>query len=398
MVDRARRLAAGLAVLAGSAALVLLPSAEAQVPPLPTSTTTTAVPAETTTTAAPETAAPAEQFSDPASTPAPPGATAGGDDTAAPSGGRIPVPPEAQRIINSVKRTRASNSTKLLEQVRQLEQLGVSPEEAIRVGFGRFPIAGAASYVHDWLYPRYGPGFRFHLGTDVFAIYATPVRAPVDGIAHSGNGALGGLYVKVAMSDGTFFYLAHLSGLVEGFVEGMAVETGDLVGYVGDSGNARGGAPHLHIEIHPRSGAPIDPKPVLDRFLAEAAQRLPEVIAYYQQQAGGTVAADLASAADAEARRPMLALGLLRSRVVAASAPLPTELLYATAGNPTAGVLHLLDAEAVAMAGSIDWARRADLEMARLDLLTRFEASLRSLLEPVALDRSGALAAQIVRG
>jgi murein DD-endopeptidase MepM/ murein hydrolase activator NlpD len=356
--------------------------------------------AETTTSTStpPETAPPADEFDDPASTPAPAGATAGGDDTAAPSGGRIPVPPEAQRIINSVKRTRASNSTRLLDQVRQLEQLGVSTEEAIRVGFGRFPIAGASSYVHDWLYPRYGPGFRFHLGTDVFAAYGTPVRAPVDGTAHSATGALGGLYVKVVMADRTYFYLAHHSALAEGFVEGMPVKTGDIVGFVGDSGNARGGTPHLHIEIHPKGGAPIDPKPVLDRFLAEAEMRLPEVIAHYQQQAGAAIAQPSASAFDAAVRRPTLALGLLNPRVAAASAPLPTELLYATAGNPTAGVLHLVDAEATAMASSIDWGRRQDLELTRLDLLIRLEASLRTLLEPVAPDRSGALAAQIVRG
>src|SRR3546814_13458399 len=95
----------------------------------------------------------------------------------------------------------------------------------MRVGFGRFPIAGAARYGHDWLYPRYGPGFRFHLGTDVFAAHGTPVRAPVDGVAHSAHGGLGGLTVKVHMADGTYFSLAHLSGLVAGFPPPMAVRT-----------------------------------------------------------------------------------------------------------------------------------------------------------------------------
>ena len=45
--------------------------------------------------------------------------------------------------------------------------------------------------------------------------YGTPVRAPVDGVAHSATDGLGGLTVKVFMPDGTYFYLAHLSGLVE---------------------------------------------------------------------------------------------------------------------------------------------------------------------------------------
>ena len=108
------------------------------------------------------------------------------------------------------------------------------------------------------------------------------MRAPVDGVALSEEGGLGGLTVKVVMPDRTYFYLAHLSGLVEGFANGMTVETGDIVGYVGDSGNARGGSPHLHLGIYPRGGPPIDPKPILDHFLAEAEARIPEVVAALQ--------------------------------------------------------------------------------------------------------------------
>src|SRR3546814_3786631 len=75
------------------------------------------------------------------------------------------------------------------------------------------------------------------MGTDVFAPHGTPVRSPIDGTISSGSGSLGGLFVKVFQPDGTYFYMAHLSGLAEGFTEGMAVQTGDIVGYVGDSGN-----------------------------------------------------------------------------------------------------------------------------------------------------------------
>jgi murein DD-endopeptidase MepM/ murein hydrolase activator NlpD len=380
MSRSARTAIAALAGIFAVAALSLVPRADAQVPPLDTTTTSATVPpsdSSTTTTAPPA----EDHFSGNDSAPAPAGAQSGGDDTAAPSGGKIVVPPGAQAIIDSVKRSRPSNNDHLLQLLQPLEELGLTHEQAIRVGFGRFPIAGPARYSHDWLYPRFGPGFRFHLGNDMFAAYGTPLRAPVDGIVQSGNGSLGGLYVKVIMADRTYFYLAHLSGLVDGFVEGGAVKTGDIVGYVGDSGNARGGAPHLHIEVHPRGGPPIDPKPVMDKFLMEAEARMPQVIAHYRDLASQTAAPQLAASS---AARPLLATALLRARVAAASpAPLSTEVLFASAGNPTAGAVELLDAEASSLARSIDWQARADLETARLDLVTRFEASLWTLLDPL---------------
>ena len=51
---------------------------------------------------------------------------------------------------------------------------------------------------------------------------------------------------------------------------GTSVAQGQIVGFVGDSGNARGGPAHCHFEIHPRGGAAIDPKPILDRWTKEA--------------------------------------------------------------------------------------------------------------------------------
>jgi murein DD-endopeptidase MepM/ murein hydrolase activator NlpD len=278
MRSELRRRAAWLASAVVAAGAVLAGPAVAQVPPVIGGETTTT----TTTTPPPQPSSPppsqpsGSDFSGGEQAPA--GAQdAGGDGAPAPSGG-IRVPPEAQRIIDSVARTGASSSDALLEALAPVEALGLPRDEVLRLGMGRFPIAGPARYSHDWLYPRYGPGFRFHLGTDVFAPYGTPVRAPVDGVAKSANGGLGGLTVKVFMPDGTYFYLAHLSGLVDGFVDGMAVKTGDIVGYVGDSGNARGTSPHLHIGIYPRGGPAVDPKPILDGFLQEAMDRVPALI------------------------------------------------------------------------------------------------------------------------
>ena len=152
------------ALLLGTA-VGLAPRSEAQVPPLGSSTTTTTEPPKPTSTTAPPSG---DDFSE-GSSKAPAGAKdVGGDGAAAPTGG-IAVPPTAQQIIDSVHRTGSSDNDALLASLRTLQDLGLSEAEALRVGLGRFPIAGPARYSHDWLFPRYGPGFRFHLGTDVFA-------------------------------------------------------------------------------------------------------------------------------------------------------------------------------------------------------------------------------------
>lgn len=349
-----RRLLAVLAVVSVGSGVLIAPRTEAQVPPLLDDGTTT-----TTSPAAPPPEVPdGPDFADGAER-APDGAKdTEGDGAPAPLGG-VRVPVEAQRIINSVARTGPSDTSALLASLSDLRELGLSEEEALRVGLGRFPIAGLARYSHDWLFPRYGPGFRFHLGTDVFAAQGTPVRSPVDGIARSANGGLGGLTVKVFMSDGTYFYLAHLSGLAPGFVDGMPVGTGDIVGYVGDSGNARGGAPHLHIGIYPGGGAPIDPKPVLDGFLREAEERLPEVVAAYRAARPAAPLTEPRTISDEQRLlRPMLATEVLQP-LTAGGADLAPEVLYLTGSNPITGPRVLLELVISDLVAGIDWTARS---------------------------------------
>lgn len=346
-----------VALAIASGLLLTQTSARAQVPPLtPTTTTTTEQPP-----APPPTSSPSGSDLSDGAAKAPEGAPDARGDGAAPPSGGILVPPEAQRIINSIRRSAPSSADALLDSLAPLEALGLSREETLRVGLGRFPIAGRARYSHDWLYPRYGPGFRFHLGTDVFAASGTPVRAPVDGVAQSAEGGLGGLTVKVVMPDRTYFYLAHLSGLVEGFVNGMAVSTGDIVGYVGDSGNARGGAPHLHIGIYPHGGAPIDPKPVLDQFLTEARDRVPALVDAYRRSlpAAATPTADDSVPISEERRllRPMLASDLLHTLIGGSDAWSP-ELLYVTGASALRGPRLLVDLAVEEIVEGIDWPSR----------------------------------------
>ena len=337
-----------MVVGAAVAGMVLAPTSNAQDNPLGDLFTTTS------TTVAPSTAPSTTVVGDESGV-SPPGAEdARGDGAPAPEAG-IPVPPEAQRLIDAVKRTGSNSNGPLLTALSQLVALGMDQAEAYRVGLGRFPIAGPARYSHDWLYPRYGPGFRFHLGTDVFAAQGTPVRAPVDGVATAREDPLGGLSVRVTMPDKTYFYLAHLSGLVEGFTPEMPVRTGDIVGYVGDSGNATA-VRRTCTSASTRGGPPVDPKPVLDQFLADAQARVPELIASYQ--AAHPVADRLAVPAlpvSAEARllRPTLATQMLHP-YVAGDDWLPA-VLYVVGTDPAAGAGLILQSTLDELVTEIDW-------------------------------------------
>ena len=82
--------------------------------------------------------------------------------------------------------------------------------------------------------------------------------------------AAGGIAVWMRGSDGTSYYFAHLLERAEGLHVGQRVQIGTVLGYVGDTGNAQGGTPHLHFEIHPGGGAPVPPKPTVDAWLDEA--------------------------------------------------------------------------------------------------------------------------------
>jgi len=134
---------------------------------------------------------------------------------------------------------------------------GVS--SAATPGF-RCPFPGS-SFIDSWGYAR--SGGRRHQGTDMMGPYGAPVYASASGIVYTGNSGLGGRSVWVVADYGVGYYYAHLSGY--NVSSGSRVSTGDVVGYNGDTGNASGGAPHLHFEIHPggRGSAAVNPYPTL---------------------------------------------------------------------------------------------------------------------------------------
>jgi murein DD-endopeptidase MepM/ murein hydrolase activator NlpD len=125
------------------------------------------------------------------------------------------------------------------------------------------PVDGVtvARLVHSWGDPRYGG--RHHEGIDILAPRNTPVRSTTDGILdYKGMRGLGGQVVYVIGPGGWRHYYAHLEDFGPQRV-GERVRQGDIIGYVGNSGNAAVSPTHLHYGIYLPGGQAIDPYPLL---------------------------------------------------------------------------------------------------------------------------------------
>lgn len=126
-----------------------------------------------------------------------------------------------------------------------------------------FPVAGANSYTDDFGDARHQGR---HEGTDVMADRGTPLLAVADArvirLSRTESG-LGGVSLWLERADGTQYYYAHMTTITDGLAEGSKVAVGQLVGTVGNTGDARYGAAHLHFEIHPGGGSATNPYPHL---------------------------------------------------------------------------------------------------------------------------------------
>ncbi len=100
-------------------------------------------------------------------------------------------------------------------------------------------------------------GGRAHKGVDMMAASGAPIHAPVGGnVSHSSN-TLGGLSFHLNGDDGNYYYGTHMSA----YGASGRVAAGTVIGYVGNSGNARYTASHLHFEVHPHHGGAVNPYP-----------------------------------------------------------------------------------------------------------------------------------------
>jgi murein DD-endopeptidase MepM/ murein hydrolase activator NlpD len=138
-----------------------------------------------------------------------------------------------------------------------------APAVAIPANAGYvFPVAGGASFTDDYGAPRAGTGW--HHGNDLFADTGTPVVAVADGtLSRIGINTLGGNRLWLTDDRGNTFYYAHLSAYAPEALEGARVRAGQVIAFVGNTGQAITTPPHLHFEVHPGDGDSVDPYPYL---------------------------------------------------------------------------------------------------------------------------------------
>lgn len=127
----------------------------------------------------------------------------------------------------------------------------------------QIPVMGVAKreIPNSWGFPR--SGGRSHQGVDIFAKRGTPVLSSTDGIVvRVGTNTLGGQVVNVLGPGRQVHYYAHLDRYGS-FREGDIVFAGSIIGYVGNTGNARDTPSHLHYGVYDPAHGAINPWPLL---------------------------------------------------------------------------------------------------------------------------------------
>jgi len=195
-----------------------------------------------------------------------------------------PPPPKPVVTGPKPKKKQKAKTQKPSTAPEPTRQPGPGSSPLVQPPLGLQPKLTAGGYV----FPVYGPvanygdtygAFRgdvagnWHHGDDIFAPLGAPLLACADGIVFSvGWNDVGGNRLWLRDDQGNEFYYAHLSAFTPAAQNGRRVKAGDVLGFVGNTGDAQGTPTHLHFEVHPFSllfmgydGA-VDPTPYLDAW------------------------------------------------------------------------------------------------------------------------------------
>ena len=155
----------------------------------------------------------------------------------------------------------------------QIELAAIALKPAVRLSqsgvvmFPMDPLPKCALSKSSFGQPR--SGGRTHEGIDLMASLDQQVYAVDNGVlwrqAINGepSAVLSGNAWYVQIADGTYYFYGHMSHFADGLKVGDTVTRGQVIGYVGDTGNPGPGNYHLHFEVHPKGGAAVDPYPLL---------------------------------------------------------------------------------------------------------------------------------------
>ena len=183
---------------------------------------------------------------------------------------------EAQGIIDAKRAAEKRLETRFAELTNKrkaLEARLAAQSRARASGAGRSfgiappsPVDGlvcpfpGSSFTDSWGAPR--SGGRRHKGTDMMGPMGAPAYAVTSGSVSFSSGGLAGKAAWLRGSDGNLYFYAHLSG----FGDGGSVSQGTVIGYNGNTGNASGGAPHVHFEIKLGGSMSVNPYPTVRRI------------------------------------------------------------------------------------------------------------------------------------
>lgn len=179
----------------------------------------------------------------------------------------IPAAPQTSVVITARIAASATiptpDTSAIVVEAGDLDEDGSAPSVQVTLGAStlewKCPVPGS-KFTNDWGQSR--SGGRSHTGTDMLAPRGTPVIAPFAGTAVQKASSRGGLSVYLNASGGMQIFGAHLSS----YGTAGKVKAGAIIGYVGNTGNASGAAPHLHIEVHPKKGAKTNPYPIMKKI------------------------------------------------------------------------------------------------------------------------------------
>jgi hypothetical protein len=214
-------------------------------------------------------------------TPPPPPSTTQGAPTG-PTGVTGPTGPGAP----------STSPTGILDDLGLFPVLSLPPplQQSITAQGYVFPVYGPSGYGDTFGAPRGDVPGGWHHGDDIFAPLGAPVLAVADGVVFLvGPNPIGGNRLWLQDAAGNQYYYAHLSAYTPLARDGTHVHAGDVLGFVGNTGDAAGGPYHLHFEVHPASllflgydGA-VDPTPYLDAWKHLQSVRFPAGVAWAPQ-------------------------------------------------------------------------------------------------------------------
>jgi murein DD-endopeptidase MepM/ murein hydrolase activator NlpD len=257
--------------------------------------------------------------------------------------------PRGSLVISS-----PNNSAAVVETLTPLARYGLNIHEAMLRVVGPFPVAGLAYWNDDWHACRDGCS-RYHEGLDIFGKEGTPLVAAADGtVTQKLVGELSGISIEIQDAQGIQYFYAHMSAWAEPINVGDQVHVGEVLGYLGHTGNAMYTPPHVHFEFQP-GGVPAPPKPQVDEWVK---------IAELKAQA-------LAEDVMGEQETPVASnFRLTRNFDLTGGAEIldpGAEQLLALAGiQPTVSSLEMARRLLGQMSWEIDWAGQTDSQLATL--------------------------------